>query len=69
MERTTGRRYKTCPAGGLDEFHRKHRDTDGPCSMFRCRTCVADPEDLGRHDPDEVPMRPSREARNWEIPF
>jgi hypothetical protein len=68
MERTTGRRYETCPIGGMDEFHREHWDTDSLCSMFRCRTCVADPEDLGCHGPDEEPMRQPREAENWEIP-
>ena len=69
MVSATGRKYGSCPIGGVGEFHGEHWDADSLCSMFGCRACVADPGGLGCHDPDEEPLRPRRAARDRETPF
>jgi hypothetical protein len=58
-------RKGSCPVWELEDFYTNHWDFETLYSEFRCRECVAEPEDLG---PTE-PWTPGADSSSDDIPF
>ena len=58
-----------CPVLLLDDFYTEHWDFGTLCREFGCKTCVAEPEDMGCPVSDEVTVDSLTVEEGCEIPF
>ena len=61
-----------CPVNYVDDFASEHWDCWEICSWFKCKECVATPEDMGFGPLDcdhGAKSLIEEEGADWEIPF